>query len=181
MESATGSVRKSKAPLNLDAPSATSDTSHVKNGHQPIELSGLLHALQAMKVGDFSVRMPSDGVGLEGKIADVFNEIVAANQLMAKQLERVGQVVGREGKTRQRVKFDLSSGAWGEMEGSVNALIDDLLWPTREVTRAIAAVAQGDLLETVPLDVDGRPLKGEFLRAARIVHTMINQLRVFSS
>jgi biotin transporter BioY len=27
------------------------------------------------------------------------------------------------------------------MEGSVNTLIDDLLWPTTEVTRALAAVA----------------------------------------
>ncbi|HLL26840.1 MAG TPA: HAMP domain-containing protein [Xanthobacteraceae bacterium] len=134
-----------------------------------------------MKVGDFSARLPSDGLGIEGKIADTFNEIVAANQRMSKQLERVGQVVGREGKTRQRVKFGLTSGAWGEMEMSVNTLIDDLLWPTTQVTRAITAVAQGELLETVPLDVDGRPLKGEFLRSARIVNTMINQLRVFTS
>ena len=128
MEPGTGSVRKVKTPIAVQAPSVASDTPPAKasNGHQPIELSGLLHALQAKKVGDFSVRMPSDGIGLEGKIADVFNEIIAANQLMAKQLERVGQVVGREGKTRQRVKFDLSSGAWGEMENSVNALIDDL-------------------------------------------------------
>ena len=69
-----------------------------------------------MRVGDFSVRLPGDRTGLAGKIADTFNEIVAANQRMAQQLERVGQVVGREGKTRQRVKFGLSSGAWGEME-----------------------------------------------------------------
>ena len=55
-------------------------------------------------------------------------------------------------------------GAWGEMEVSVNTLIDDLLRPTTEVTRAIAAVAQGNLAQTVRLDVDGRPLQGEFLR-----------------
>src|SRR5438105_3601024 len=67
------------------------------------------------------------------------------------------------------------------MEASVNSLIDDLLWPTTEVTRAIAAVAQGDLLQTVRLDVDGRPLKGEFLRSATIVNTMIKQLGVFTS
>src|SRR5579859_2083732 len=69
----------------------------------------LLTALQAMRVGDFSVRMSGDRLGLEGKIADTFNEIVAANQRMAQQLERVGQVVGREGKTRQRVRFGLAS------------------------------------------------------------------------
>src|SRR5437667_7544818 len=100
---------------------------------------------------------------------------------MAQQLERVGHGVGREGKTRQRVKFGLSGGAWGEMEGSVNTLIDDLLWPTTAVTHAITAVAQGDLLQTVRLDVDGRPLQGEFLRLATIVNTMIKQLSVFTS
>src|SRR5512143_2375247 len=141
----------------------------------------LLHALQAMRSGDFSVRMTGDHLGIEGKIADTFNEIVAANQRMAQQLERVGQRVGKEGKTKQRVRSALSVGSWGEMESSVNTLIDDLRWPTTEVTRAIAAVAQGDLLETVPLDVDGRPLQGEFLRSATIVNTMIKQLGVFTS
>ncbi|MEH2601164.1 HAMP domain-containing protein/CheY-like chemotaxis protein/signal transduction histidine kinase [Bradyrhizobium sp. AZCC 1588] len=144
-------------------------------------MQDLLHALQAMRAGDFSVRMTGDHLGIEGKIADTFNEIVASNQRMAQQLEHVGQVVGREGKTRQRVKFDLSSGSWADMEGSVNTLIDDLLWPTREVTRAVAAVAQGDLLQTVKLDVDGRPLGGEFLQSATIVNTMIKQLGVFTS
>ena len=152
----------------------------VDGGASP-ELYDLLNALQSMRVGDFSVRMAGGQVGLLGKIADTFNEIVAANERMAQQLERVGQVVGREGKTRQRVKFGLSHGAWAEMETSVNALIDDLLWPTREVTRAISAVAKGDLLQTVPLDVEGRPLQGEFLRAANIVNTMIKQLNVFTS
>jgi HAMP domain-containing protein/CheY-like chemotaxis protein/signal transduction histidine kinase len=146
-----------------------------------IWLHNLLHALQAMKVGDFSVRMAGDRLGIEGKLADTFNEIVAVNQRMAQQLERVGQRVGKEGKTTQRVKFGLPSGAWSEMETSINTLIDDLVWPTNEVTRVIAAVAQGDLLERVHLHVDGRPLKGEFLQSATIVNTMIKQLGVFTS
>src|SRR5471032_3365088 len=148
---------------------------------KPDPLQDLLHALQAMRSGDFSVRMTGDHLGVEGKIADTFNEIVAANQRMAQQLEHVGEVVGREGKTRYRVKFGGVSGAWGEMERSVNTLIDDLLWPTTEVTRAVEAVAQGNLLQTVRLDVDGRPLRGEFLRSATIVNTMIKQLSVFTS
>src|SRR3954454_4730718 len=141
------------------------------NGKDSLDLNHLLYALQAVRVGDFSVRMKGDQLGIEGKIADTFNEIVAANQRMAQQLESVGQRVGKEGKTKQRVRFNVSSGAWGEMESSINTLIDDLLWPTTEVTRAIAAVAQGDLLETVHLDVDGRPLQGEFLHSATIVNT----------
>ncbi len=145
------------------------------------QLRELLHALQAMKVGDFSVRLPSDWTGVLGKVADSFNDIGASNQRMATELERVGFTVGREGRTRQRVKFVNRAGAWGEMETSVNTLIDDLLWPTEEMTRAVNAVAQGDLLQTVRLEVDGRPLKGEFLRSAKIVNTMIRQLREFSS
>jgi HAMP domain-containing protein/signal transduction histidine kinase/DNA-binding response OmpR family regulator len=156
------------------------------NGHErgeddSFDLQILLDALQSVRVGDFSVRLPRDRMGLAGKVAECFNEIVAANQRMAQQLEQVGQVVGREGKTRKRVKFGLSLGAWGDMEASVNTLIDDLLWPTTAVTHAIAAVARGDLLQTVQLEVDGRPLKGEFLRSANIVNTMIKQLSVFTS
>jgi len=145
------------------------------------ELSELLRVLQAVRDGDFSVRLPGDWTGLEGKIADTVNDIIKSNARMASELERVGKVVGKQGKTRQRVRFGRVGGAWGEMETSVNTLIDDLLWPTTEVTRALAAVAKGDLLQTVRLDVDGRPLEGEFLRAATIVNTMIEQLGVFTS
>ena len=145
------------------------------------QVSELLHGLQAVRDGDFSVRLPGDWTGLEGKIADTFNAIVASNARIAGELQRVGFVVGRQGKTRQRVRFGRLPGAWEEMESSVNTLIDDLLWPTTEVTRAVAAVAKGDLLQTVRLDVDGRPLEGEFLRSATIVNTMIEQLRVFTS
>jgi HAMP domain-containing protein/CheY-like chemotaxis protein/signal transduction histidine kinase len=145
------------------------------------ELREILRGLAAVREGDFSVRLPGHWTGLVGKIADTFNDVVSANQAMARQLERVGQVVGKEGKTRQRVRFTRQVGAWAEMEASVNNLMDDLLWPTTEVTRALAAVAQGDLAQNMRLDVEGRPLQGEFLRSATIVNSMIKQLGVFTS
>ena len=85
------------------------------NGTTPFEYE-LLSALQAIRAGDFSVRMTAEQAGVREKIADAFNEIAASNQRMAQQLERVGQDVGRDGRTRQRVKLGVSSGAWGEME-----------------------------------------------------------------
>ena len=145
------------------------------------DLSAILASLQTMRDGDFSVRLPGSWTGLEGKIADTFNAIVAANQQMAQELKRVGQVVGKEGRTRERLRFHEARGAWGDIEVSVNTLVEDLLRPTAEVTRAIAAVAQGNLTQTVRLDVDGRPLEGEFLRSANIVNTMIQQLGVFTA
>jgi HAMP domain-containing protein/signal transduction histidine kinase/DNA-binding response OmpR family regulator len=145
------------------------------------DLSLILSSLQTMRDGDFSVRLPGTWTGLPGKLADTFNEIVSSNQQIAHELRRVGQVVGKEGKTRERTQFHQPRGAWGEMEVSINTLVDDLLQPNTEVTRAIAAVAQGNLTQTVRLDVDGRPLEGEFLRSATIVNTMIQQLGVFTA
>src|SRR5580692_10431358 len=151
-------------------------------GAEPeLNVSKLLQALQSVRDGDFSVRLASDKTGLAGKVADTFNEIVSANQRLARELERVGQIVGKDGKTRHRMSSDRRSGAWGAMEQSVNTLIDDLLWPTTEVTRTISAVAKGDLQQTMSLEVDGRALKGEFLRSATIVNKMIEQMSAFTS
>jgi HAMP domain-containing protein/CheY-like chemotaxis protein/signal transduction histidine kinase len=155
-------------------------TGALRRGASP-ELSVILTTLVSMRDGDFSVRLPDSWTGMAGKLADTFNEIVAANQQMAHELKRVGQAVGKEGRTRERIRFHESRGAWGEMETSVNTLVEDLLRPTTEVTRAIGAVAQGNLTQTVRLDVDGRPLEGEFLRSAKIVNTMIQQLGVFTA
>ena len=161
-----------KASRNLKSP----------QGAPEFNLNKLLDVLRAMQAGDFSVRLPGSQVGVAGKVYDAFNTIVAANQRIAQQLEHVGEVVGRQGKTRTRVRFGLSEGAWADMEGSVNTLIDDLLWPTTAVTRTVTAVARGDApADRCPLDVDGRALKGEFLRSANIVNTMIKQLSVFTS
>src|ERR1700760_2047391 len=169
--------------------SATATAQSRKNGHQgatsdqngSVDLALILASLQTMRKGDFSVRLPVAWTGIQGKIADTFNDIVAANEQMAGELTRVGQAVGKEGRTRERTRFEQHRGAWGEMEVSLNTLMDDLLRPTTEVTRAIAAVAQGNLTQTVRLDVDGRPLEGEFLRSASIVNTMIQQLGIFTA
>src|SRR5213594_585106 len=153
-----------------------------KNGSvdSSLVLPTLLRALQQVRDGDFSIRLPVEWSGLSGKIADAFNDIVSSNARIADELGRLGRAVGKEGKTRQRVSFGRPSQAWGEMEATVNALVEDLIWPTTEVTRAIAAVAEGDLSQTVRLDVEGRRLEGEFLRSATIVNSMIAQLGVFA-
>src|SRR5437660_11218750 len=84
-----------------------------------LDLRKRLRALQAVRDGDFSVRLASDQTGLAGKVADTFNEIVSSNQSLARELERAGQIVGKDGKTRHRVATPRRSGAWGAMEGSV--------------------------------------------------------------
>src|SRR5205085_1583720 len=82
---------------------------------------------------------------------------------------------------KQRMSLPRAIGGWADEVGAINTLIDDLVWPTTEVTRAVGAVAKGDLGQSMALEVDGRPLEGEFLRSAKLVNKMIDQLSVFTS
>src|SRR5688572_2982180 len=137
--------------------------------------------MQGVRAGDFTVALPVHWSGVEGKLAEAFNAIVAQNRRLAEDLQRVGIKVGREGQTRQRLTPANRQGAWAGMERSVNDLIDDLIRPVENMTEAMAGVAKGDLTRTVPLEADGRPLQGEFLRSATIVNRMIDQMGEFSS
>ncbi len=187
MESTVQQLPAVQGEIQGEGNGHASNGSNGANGLNGLEPSAsecmvaILEGLHTMRAGDFSVRLPVSWSGLPGKIADSFNDIVSANELMARELSRVGQAVGKEGKIRERIGFERRKGAWADMEVSVNTLVEDLLRPTTEVTRAIAAVAQGNLTQTVRLDVDGRPLEGEFLRSANIVNTMIQQLGVFTA
>lgn len=141
----------------------------------------LLSALMAFKRGDFSARLPEDWVGVPGKIADTFNAVIEMNERMAHELERIGQVVGKEGRITQRVSIGEVTNSWADAIGSINGLIGDLVRPTSEMARVIGAVAKGDLSQTMATEIEGRPLKGEFSHAAKTVNAMVGQLGAFAS
>src|SRR5712692_2148885 len=151
------------------------------NGAKTYEAKILLKTLVAFKKGNFAVRMPVDRTGVEGKIADALNDILELNQKMASELDRISQSVGKEGKIAQRASIGSASGGWVDCIESVDSLIGDLVQPSTEVARVIGAVAKGDLSQTMSLEVDGRPLRGEFLHTARVVNTMVEQLNSFAS
>ncbi len=141
----------------------------------------LLKALRAFRKGDFSVRMPLDLVGIEGEIAEAFNDVVEMNETFAEEFARIRDEVGKEGKINQRIKMPAATGAWTDCVDSVNTLIGDVVQPTSEVARVIESVAKGDLAQTMVLEIDGRPLRGEFLRIGKVVNTMVGQLGAFAS
>ncbi|HEY8181089.1 MAG TPA: HAMP domain-containing protein, partial [Thermoanaerobaculia bacterium] len=141
----------------------------------------LLRTLTAVKKGDFSARMPVEFTGAPGKIADLINEIVEMNERTATEIVRISDVVGKEGKLNQRASIPNASGSWNTVTESVNTLIGDLVQPTNEISRVIGAVAKGDLSRTMATEFDGRPLRGEFLRTAKTVNTMVAQLASFAS
>jgi HAMP domain-containing protein/signal transduction histidine kinase/CheY-like chemotaxis protein len=152
-----------------------------KAGADQLSKKVLLTALMALKKGDFTARLPVDLAGMDGKIADAFNEVVELNQQMAEELERLSRVVGKEGKLSQRARMGDVQGSWKDSIESVNTLIGDLVYPVSETSRVIGAVAKGDLSQTMAMEIEGRPLAGEFLRTARTVNTMVEQLGSFAA
>ena len=167
----TANGEPSAAAVTVPAPAVNADS-------VPVEI---LEALLALKEGNFSRKLPSNWTGVQGKIADTFNEIVDINQRRAQETSRICRVVGKEGKLKQRLRVPGLVGGWASEVDSLNELMDDLVRPTTDVTRAIGAVAQGDLSQSMALEIDGRALEGEFLVSARLVNRMIDQLSVFTS
>ena len=141
----------------------------------------ILQAMLAFRDGDLSQRLPAGWSGVFGKIADAFNDVAALNDRRVRENQRVCQAVGKEGKLKQRMSVPGAAGAWADEVSQFNTLVDDLVWPTTEVARTIGAVAKGDLGQSMALEADGRPLEGEFLRSAKLVNKMIDQLSVFTS
>ncbi|HEX6990844.1 MAG TPA: response regulator [Gemmatimonadales bacterium] len=146
-----------------------------------LDAAELLEVLTAVKRGDFTARLPRDRVGVRGKVADTLNDIIQMNQDLVTEIDRVSQVVGKEGRISQRASLRGAGGSWAAPVNSVNALIGDLVQPTAEVARVLGAVAKGDLSQSMALDIDGRPLMGEFLRIGRTVNGMVDQLGLFAS
>ncbi|HLY73495.1 MAG TPA: hybrid sensor histidine kinase/response regulator, partial [Planctomycetota bacterium] len=141
----------------------------------------LLKLLRAVKDGDFTKRIPLGESGVESEIALALNEIIAMNEAMATELQRIGHVVGKEGKLGERAMLVDARGSWASSIDAINGLIDDLGQPTNEMARVIGAVAEGNLSQTMPMEIEGRPVKGAFLSIARTVNTMVDQLNAFSS
>ncbi|PZO65346.1 MAG: hybrid sensor histidine kinase/response regulator [Pseudoxanthomonas suwonensis] len=144
-------------------------------------LEQLLDAMHAVRRGEFDVTLPAHWDGIEGLLANAFNDIVAADRQIARELDRVGDTVGRQGRLRERINVINRQGAWLLMEQSVNRLLDDLVRPIDMMTDVVSAVAKGDLGRSAPLEHGGQPLQGEVLRSAMIVNRMIEQMEEFSS
>ena len=161
-----------KAPLTKK----TRQQNRAPSNGTDFDTSQLLTALTAFKRGDFSARLPDDWTGVAGKIADTFNDVIRTNQRMTQELERIVRVVGKEGRITQRASLSDVSESWDDAIGCINVLIEDLLRPTSEMTRVIGAVAKGNLSETMATEIEGQPLKGEFLRTAKTVNAMVEQL-----
>ncbi|HEU5058338.1 MAG TPA: HAMP domain-containing protein, partial [Kofleriaceae bacterium] len=147
-----------------------------------LKTSDLLKTLRAYRRGDFSARIDAGYTGVAGEIADAVNDVIELSEALASELARIRTVVGKEGRLGQRAQLPISTGgAWHQCIESVNELVVDLVQPTTEVGRVIGAVASGDLSQKMTLEIDGRPLRGQFLATAKVVNGMVEQLGLFAA
>ena len=172
-------------PSEKDAPAARTrrraPAAPADGGLCDLDARALLDVLAAVQRGDFSVRLVVDEGGAVGRVADTLNAIIAQNEGLAAELERVRDEVGKKGRLAERAALPGATGRWRSAVGCVNELIIDLGQPVAEVERVIGAVAAGDLSQKVDLEAEGRPIRGEFLRTAKMVNTMVDQLQGFAS
>jgi len=145
-----------------------------------LDTKQLLQTLTLVKKGDFSARLPTSWSGIDGKIADTLNDIFDLMSENTKEIERVSRVVGRDGKLSQRVAPSTGKGSWKSRVDALNDLIENLVRPTAEMARVIGAVAKGNLTQTVAVEAEGQPLRGEFLSTAKMVNAMVKQLDAFA-
>src|SRR5213596_3245570 len=141
----------------------------------------LLKALRQFKRGDFSARMPLNLTGIDGEIAQAFNDVVELEEAKAAEIARVAELVGKEGQFNHRMTLGGATGGWADVIDNINTLVGDVMYPVHEVARVIGSVAKGDLSQTMVLEAEGRPLRGEALRLGTVVNTMVGQLNGFAS
>jgi len=155
-------------------------TNAVNGSSETFDSKQLLKVLTEVKNGNFSIRMPIDEVGLNGKICDTMNDIIALSERMMFEFTKAGNIIGKQGKLTQRIEVPNAKGTWGTGVDSLNTLISDLVHPTIEIAHVISSVAKGNLSQEMPLEIGGHALKGEFSRIAKEVNDMVKQLNLFS-
>src|SRR5579862_627770 len=121
MKNATLSATRTKAGANGISP----DGDHFKKQ--------LLATLKALYEGDFSIRLPADLTGLDGKVADTFNQVAAQMERFGDNVSRLRNEVGRRGKINERMPIGDAVGGWADRIEAINSLVDDLSRPTIEM------------------------------------------------
>ncbi len=161
--------------------STTAETRTEKNKTHSLNNRHLLAALRALRRGQFEARLPDDLAGVDGQICDTFNELAQFAGALRVEVVELRQSVGLEGRTHRRLGRGGAQGGWADYVVGVNELLEDVTAHTADVARVLTAVAKGDLGQAIDVEGKDSPLRGDFLRHARLVNGMVSQLAAFSS
>src|SRR5437763_873222 len=164
----------------MEVKSAGRKTARSTNGSAEIDSKTMLRVLEAVQHGDFSARMPSASPrGSASRVAAALNAVIESNQRLEREIHRLTRSIGKEGQLKRAATGEV--GAWAPTLEAVNDLVEDIARPNTEIARVISAVANGDPSQTMALEIDSRPLRGQILNTAKTIHTTVEQLNAFAS
>ncbi|MEV7617432.1 HAMP domain-containing protein [Streptomyces sp. NPDC089799] len=138
-------------------------------------LEQLLAGLTAVRDGNLDTRLPEDAGGLPGKIAVVYNGMVAQLSLVTTEVTRVAEEVGGQGRLGGQARVPALGGVWRELTDGVNSMADNLTSQVRNISQVATAVARGDLTQKIRVDA-----RGEILELKETINTMVDRLSSFA-
>ena len=170
--------------LRSGIPAFDHEIAELKSANESAEARSrqLLTAIMAFRDGDFSARLPNDWIGLDGRIAEAFNQALRHEEHISREVARLSETVGKEGRLKQRMSLPGADRRLGR-QGRLDQHADRRPGAAHDRGRPHhRRGGQGrSRASRWSCEVDGRALKGEFLRSAKLVNTMIEQLSVFTS
>ena len=112
----------------------------------------------AVADGDLSQKMALKigGQPVKGEFLNIgttVNTMVDQLSAFADEVTRVAREVGTEGKLGGQAEVQGVSGTWKDLTESVNAMANNLTAQVRNIAQVTTAVAQGDLTQTITVDV----------------------------
>jgi HAMP domain-containing protein/CheY-like chemotaxis protein len=140
----------------------------------------LLAALRGLRRGDFGVRLPEHHTGVDAQIVATFNEIAQQADELQRDARDAFSAVGKEGRTKVRLKRAGMTGGWRAYADDANAALDRLTSHMRNISAVVNAVVHGDFSRRVDEEGEDGALAGEFLRHAHAINGMVEQLSSLS-
>jgi methyl-accepting chemotaxis protein len=168
-------LKSDTSELQANKPSGSAEHSQ-----ETLDLKELLNVLSLVKNGNLNTRMAVTQGGINGRICEVLNDLTDMNQRLLGEISSAENIIGKKGNLSKRIALPEAKGEWAQGVNSLNNLITDLTSPALEIAGMINSVANGDLAKQIPLEINGQPLKGEFLRMAKESNQMLSKLRLFS-
>ena len=131
-----------------------------KPQNQTVSQEQMLQALQALRNGDLSVRLPFGLNGTAGEVATTFNELVDMLSSLALEVTRITCEIGTEGRFggQAEVKGLGEGGIWKEMTNNINVMSANLTNQLRDMNNLTRAAVSGDVSHRVTVGAEGETL-----------------------
>ncbi|KAF8321300.1 hypothetical protein DL93DRAFT_2052095 [Clavulina sp. PMI_390] len=131
---------------------------------------------KAVAAGNLETFIEVEAQGEILELKHTVNSMVSRLFRLAREVSRISQEVGTEGRLGGQAIVPGLDGMWKTLADNVNIMAGNLTTQVREIAAVTTAVAQGDLTKQITVDV-----RGEILDLKMTVNEMTRSLSVFAA